>query len=238
MSTTEPIYQAGICPRCPSGILQQFLFATENCYGPITEQGKIVAYEQFEILSLFRCVKCEANLLFLTEYDSPVPISLDELGLSDPNEVAELDPMTFLEISTLVWPTSVTHSLDLHVPKTVRDIYEEALLVKNLSPNSFAVQVGRALEAVQKDLGIPKRGLEQLESHSPHGLSQLAIRIKDWRNIAAHSDSVNITGQQVEDIDAFFLLITDYVYVLPHKLEKARSKIEIAVDDSVDGAVH
>lgn len=235
MLTDEPIYQLGICPNCPSQAQQRFLFATDSHYGPIVEQGRIVAYELVETLSLFRCEKCEANLPFLTEHDAPVPISLEELSLSNPDEVAELDPTTFLEISTLVWPTSVTHSLPSHVPKTVRDIYEEAFLVKNLSPNSFAVQVGRALEAVQRDLGIPKRGLEQLESHSPHGLSQLAIRIKDWRNIAAHSDSVNITGQQVEDIDAFFRLITDYVYVLPQKLEKARCKIEMTVDASIDG---
>src|SRR5258708_10244035 len=109
MSIDEPTYQTGICPKCPSGVVQRFLFATENRYGPITEQGRIVAYEQFETLSLFRCEKCEANLLFLTEYDAPAPISLDELSLSDPNEVAELDPTTFLEISTLVWPTSVTN---------------------------------------------------------------------------------------------------------------------------------
>jgi len=124
--------------------------------------------------------------------------------------------------------------------RSVRNIYEEALLVKDLSTSSSAVQVGRALEAIQADLGIPKRGLEQLESHSPQGLSQIAIRIKDWRNIGAHHDSLAITPEQVDDIDAFFRLITDYVYVIPHKLERARRKIEIAVDanNSDDGVVH
>ena len=237
MSIDKPTYQTGICPKCPSGVVQRFLFATENRYGPITEQGRIVAYEQVETLSLFRCEKCRNNLLFLTESDVPSAISLEELGLSDPAEVAELDPAIFLEISTLVWPTSVSDSLPSYVPKTVRDIYEEALLVKNVSPSSFPVQVGRALEAVQKDFGIPKRGLEQLESHSPHGLSQLAIKIRDWRNVA-HSDSVKITAEQVKDIDAFFRLITDYVYVLPHKLEKARGKIEMVVDASIDDVIH
>ena len=47
----------------------------------------------------------------------------------------------------------------------------------------------------------------------------------------------NITREQAEDIDAFFRLITDYVYVLPQKLETARGKIEMAVDASVD-AIH
>jgi len=44
--------------------------------------------------------------------------------------------------------------------------------------------------------------------------------------------------QTGEDIDAFFRLITDYVYVLPHKLEKARGKIEMVVDASIDEVVH
>ena len=123
------------------------------------------------------------------------------------------------------------------VPKKIRDIYEEALSVKHV-PNSFAVQVGRALEAVQKDLGIPKRGLEELETYSPEGLGQIAIKLRDWRNIAAHSDSGNITVEQVDDIDFFFRLIIEHHYSLPEKLKSARAKIATTVDVSVDGAVH
>ena len=91
---------------------------------------------------------------------------------------------------------------------------------------------------MQKDLGIPKRQLEELESRSsPRGLTQLAVRIKDWRNAAAHYDAPtdNVSAEQAADISAFFRLIAEYVYVLPDKLEKARAKVELDVDAAVDG---
>jgi len=236
VSTDEAIYQIGICPNCPSRAEQRFLFATESHYGPIVEQGRIVGYEQIETLSLFRCERCEGHLLYLTTCDPPGGVGIDFVPGS-PNEVAELDTNTFLEISSLEWPGISVNSLSPLVPKRVRDIYDEALSVKSVSPNSFAVQVGRALEAIQKDLGIPKRGLESLEI-SPEGLSQLAIKIKNWRNVAAHSDDSDVTAEQVEEIDSFFRLITDYVYVLPDKLGKARKKLELTADLRAEGIIH
>jgi hypothetical protein len=154
------------------------------------------------------------------------------------NELEEYDEGHQFGFFYLVWPARVEAGLPSSVPEAVRVMYAEALSVKTTSPNSFAVLIGRALETIRRDLGIPRRELERLESRSI-GLGQVAMKIIEWRNIAAHADPLNITTEQVEDIDAFFRLITDYVYALPNKLERAQSKIEIAVDNtSVDDVVH
>jgi len=131
--------------------------------------------------------------------------------------------------------TKAFEGLPEQVPKNIREIYDEALAIKDKSPNSFAVQVGRALEAVQKHLGVPKKELEHLESQGPHGISQLAIKIKEWRNIAAHYDGRTINQEQAEDLDTFFRLLVDYVFVLPNKLSRARARIETDVDATIEG---
>jgi len=91
------------------------------------------------------------------------------------------------------------------------------------------------LEAVGKHLGIPRKELEQLESHGPHGIRELAVRIKEWRNVAAHYDGRTISKEQADDLDAFFRLLAQYVFVLPGVLRRARAKIETEVETSVDG---
>src|SRR5438128_2199372 len=104
MTIDEPRFQVGICPNCPADAEQRLLIASESCYGPIPLEGKIVAYEQVDTVSLFRCDRCKTHLLYLTETNPPSGVSVEELSSFNPNEIAEMDPDSFLEISTLVWP--------------------------------------------------------------------------------------------------------------------------------------
>jgi hypothetical protein len=164
----------------------------------------------------------------------------DEFDVADylMNELDEYDEGHEFGFFYLVWPARVEPGLPLSVPQALRDIYAEALSVRKASPSSFAVLIGRALEKIRRDLGIPRKELERLESHSI-GLGQIAIKITEWRNIAAHADARSVTAEQIEDIDTFFRLITDYVFVLPQKLERAQSKIGVAVNNtSLDDVVH
>jgi hypothetical protein len=144
MSSDEPLFQIGICPNCAPEAEQRFLFATEDRHGPVTEQGRIVGYNLVETLSIFRCEKCGSNLLYSTVSDILGGVSVDDLNRSDPAEVAELDPETFQELSTLEWPTK-KGALPSSVPENVRRIYDGALKVKASSPDSFSVQIRRAI---------------------------------------------------------------------------------------------
>jgi hypothetical protein len=207
-------------------------------YYPYAWGDDVAGIGYVRVYFTFSCETCGEALLYHAGIPSlhfPEEFDVEECFM---NELEEYDEGHQFGFFCLVWPTRVEAGLPSCVPEAVRVMYLEALSVKGTSPNSFAVSIGRALERIRRDLGIPRKELERLKSHSI-GLGQIAMKITEWRNIAAHADPRNITTEQVEDIDAFFRLITDYVYVLPHKLERAQSKIEIAVDDtSVDEVVH
>src|SRR3989442_14013156 len=175
VSVDDRRYQTGICKRCDPNAHQLLLFAMEDCSDPLLESGKIAAYAQIRTLALFRCEGCKTTLFYETMLeDEDCGYSIEAVDLSKPEAVLESDTGEFWRRSDLIYLTTRYSQckdpvqraamreaalrqslLPPIVPKKIRDIYEEALSVKHV-PNSFAVQVGRALEAVQKDLGIPK----------------------------------------------------------------------------------
>jgi len=244
MVKESQIHQVGICPNCSSQARQRFKFGVNECNGIATDRGRPSAYGEVHTLSLFRCDGCNGLLLFKTHYSDFV--ATDHADGLDPRWVFDLDDLEggsefdgdliyFTRPFQQEPAKEVEPSLPEQVPQTIRDIYDEALSIKDKSPNSFAVQGGRALEAIGNHLGVPRKELEQLESHGPQGIGQLAVRIKDWRNVAAHYDGRTISKEQAEDLDSFFRLLAEYVFVLPNKLREARAKIEIDVDASVHG---
>lgn len=226
MTQDEPLFQIGICPNCPPQAEQRFLFATEERHGAITEQGRIVAYNLVETRSLFRCEKCGSSLLYSTILDSPGGISVEDLNLSDPAEVAELDPTTFQELSTLEWPTK--RILPSSVPKSVQKHYNRALEVR-AEPNSFAVQIRRALEAICIERGERGKNLnDDLERLSKAGVfppivAEIAHELRDVGNTGAHAKSQEVKEKQIQAIDDFFHLVVNYVYEAPARLEEYRN---------------
>lgn len=106
MSSNEPLFQIGICPNCPADTQQLFLFATEECSGPITRLGILEGYEQLESFSLFRCVRCESILFYETMPETQTGIRYDELDYYSAEGVSRLTPAQFLAILALQqWST-------------------------------------------------------------------------------------------------------------------------------------
>lgn len=249
MAKKKPYLQVGICPNCSDATPQQYIEGYNQCSQPMAKRGKAHVYGDVHTISLFRCEGCRSIVIYTTYYMTAVDI--EEAEKLDPKWIFDFDrddleggdDFRIGTYTSLLHPihqiatepfelqqeaTKAFEGLPEQVPKKIREIYDEALKVKEGSPNAFAVLIGKALEGVQKDLGIAKKQLEELESlSSPNGLSHLAIRIRDLRNSAAHysSPSDKITSKQAEDIDEFFRLLTDYVYVLPQRLRKARGKV-------------
>ncbi len=200
----------------------------------------IAAVGYVRVYLAFSCETCGELHLYhagIPSLHTPHEFDLEEYFM---NEIEEYDEGHEFGFFYLVWPRRVEAALSSSVPEALRAIYAEAQSVRESSPHSFAVLIGRALETIRRDLGIPRKELERLNSTSAVGLGELAMRITEWRNIAAHADSREVTAEQVDDIDSFFRLIVEYVYVLPQKLEKARGKIKIVVDQnrSSDEVVH
>lgn len=242
------------CPRNRPIIKPVFALIGQD----ITRQSYVTGEKQYHypmpqhdvwgdvnIFSVFRCDGCNQLLFYKTYYADAVPMEEAEnlkpewvFDVDDPEGAGAFQSPYHLYFTERIYPPeqetsqlveSPPPSLHSSIPKHIAGIYHEALSVKDKSPNSFAALVGKALEAVQKDLGIPKKQLEELESKSaPDGLSHLAIHIRNLRNSAAHYNSPTdkVTAKQADEIDELFRLLTEYVYVLPKKLKKAQAKLK------------
>lgn len=238
MTQDEPLFQIGIFPNCGPEAEQRFLFATEDRYCPIIEQGRIIAYDSVETLSLFRCERCGSNLLYSTTSDNPSGVSVDELDLSDPFEVAELDPATFQECSTLEWPLRRL-ALPSSVPENVRKIYEGAIKVKASSPDSFSVQIRRAIQAICINKGAKEydqdgRHLDLVDnlrelSRSgvfPRQVTDVLHQLKYLGNIGAHGLDETVKPEIANIADELFRLLIQFIYEIPHKLDKLKRETQ------------
>ncbi len=113
------------------------------------------------------------------------------------------------------------------VPPEVNRAYIRALKVKH-EPNSFAVQIRRALEAICIDRGETGKNLnEDLKNLSQAGVfppvvTEIAQELKNIGNTGAHVKLQTVKDDQVQVIDDFFHLVVKYVYDAPASLETYR----------------
>lgn len=130
---------------------------------------------------------------------------------------------------SLVYPDT---SLDKSVPDRVAHIYAEAVRVKHISPNSFAVQIRRALEALCQDrdvtTGVLANKLKVLNERGeiPNNLSEATDILRLVGNLGAHADEIDVHPLQAMAIDDFFKAIIDYVYVSPARIERFNEMLQ------------
>jgi hypothetical protein len=230
MATDEPLYQMGICPNCPSDTQQQFLFGTEECSGPITHRGRLVAYEELEVLSLFRCIRCQNILLYETMPETLPGIMPEELDHYAAEGVSRITAEQFLEISHLLYSTKNESPkeksiLDPSTPELVRNCYEICTKVRPISKDLYALQLRKTLEAICKDKGASdhlasgKRAMlwqqiDELEKQNIVGefISKAAHQLKDISNTGAHYSEREVTDGDIRKLENLLGLITNYVY--------------------------
>ena len=132
--------------------------------------------------------------------------------------------------SGLIWPDP--GYLGQGVPDLIKEIYQEASIIKNLAPNAFAVQIRRALEALCDDRGVKKGSLydrlNELAKNNeiPPVLSEMSDVIRLIGNIGAHASSQNVKPGHVRSIDEFFKAIIEYVYVAPQKISQLKHQLQ------------
>lgn len=134
------------------------------------------------------------------------------------------------KLEDLVFPRA--DSLSRSVPESVAAFYNEAVKVRPHSASSFAVQIGRALEALIRDRkiqgGTLNDGLAELgrRNEIPGAFAEMSEILRILRNFGAHATSVNLDSNHVQAIDEFFRAITEYVYVAPARLTHAKALVE------------
>jgi hypothetical protein len=130
----------------------------------------------------------------------------------------------------LLWPESGV--LNNALPKQVADIYTEAANVKRLSPNSFAVQIRRALEAICTDRGARASSLHAMlaelveRGELPPVLAEITKVLRLLGNIGAHASDRQVLPSHVDALDEFFRAVVEYVYIARSKLQTFRNKLE------------
>jgi hypothetical protein len=118
------------------------------------------------------------------------------------------------------------------LPEQVKKEYDSALRVRPIDTNAFAVMLGRVLDAVCADRGAKGRTLsERLKDLAKQGaipgkLADMAHSVRHLRNVGAHADLGEITGEEVPILDDLCRAVLEYVYAAPELLRAIQEKID------------
>ena len=125
-----------------------------------------------------------------------------------------------------------TQWLGKEVPEIIQAIYDEAWTVKEASPKSFAVQIGRALEALCADKNAVGSTLDQQLTYLvaqlaiPADIASLTRALRLLRNMRAHHKLGSVTKEQTDIIDGFFKAFLEYVYIAPVKMSTYQMQLQ------------
>lgn len=128
-----------------------------------------------------------------------------------------------------LWPSS--DFLGEEVPDDVQAAYSEAYAVKERSPNAFATQLRRSVEALCLSKGVPKGDLKNMLEvlfHSttlPSNLMEIVDVIRIVGNQGAHFHKERVTKKDAETIDEFFRALVEYVFIAPARAARYQAKL-------------
>jgi hypothetical protein len=205
----EEIRNIGFCPHCGNKSPQK-LIHTQGTSGTgwIIEDG-----EEVDLTVVYFVASCETCNHILVY-----------------RAVEEIPDDKYFTSAELVFPES--GKLPSPVPKTVSNIYSEALRIKNLAPNAFAVQIRRALEALCEDRGAKNGTLQNMlnelstKGEIPSTLIEATDLLRLIGNIGAHASEDSVKPWQVRTLDEFFRAIVEYVYIAPSKIKEFREGLK------------
>jgi len=131
---------------------------------------------------------------------------------------------------TTIYPMS---SFDNNaVPRKIAVAFEAALKVKNIDNGVCLMALRRTLELVLCDKGATKWGLkDKIEEIASQGLLLESLKeaskfAKILGDTAAHGKDDGVDSNDVNTMVEFVKYILEYLYVLPHKIEIYKKKIE------------
>lgn len=215
----DTLTRIGFCPHCCNRVPQTAI-AMHTCKEIIwLELGDATEDEEVDFDGTYfvaTCGTCHQLLLYWYQGD---PVNEGSSG-----------PPDYFRQAELIWPKSgISKSV---VPVSIAAIYQEATVVKRLSPNSFAVQIRRALEAVCADRGASGRTLHEMlnelarRGDLPPVLVEMTDVLRLLGNVGAHASDRTVRPSQVDALDEFFRAVIEYVYIAPAKLSRFRDTLK------------
>lgn len=207
----DDIKRVAFCPHCCNKAPQRLVHVQQcEVKGYSLQDGT-----QNDIPSTYYVTTCETCHGILVYFD--LGDQIDQIGTHD------------FTLADLTWPQKKT--LHKAVPKHIRDIYEEAAMIQEMSPDAFAVQIRRALEAICGDRGVEEQNLQtSLKSLAERGeippvLAEFTDVLRLLGNIGAHWTGQRVHPLQTTALDDFFRAIVEYIYVAPSKLKEFKDKL-------------
>lgn len=216
------------CPHCKHPSVQSY--STHHPYDESTGglwDGDLDTAKEPAAYFVFICQTCDEVLLYHYQADED---NFDDLFTTSKRNGVEYMAWNESEIKRnlkLIWP-QLWEDIHQYVPKTVRRIYLKAL--KNLgSPQVFAIEIRKALEAICEDCeienqdigGKPKNLSDRIGELSrkaslPPPIVNIAHKIRITGNDAAHS---TVNPKIVPLIQNCFRVLINHVYVLPMQIQ-------------------
>lgn len=121
-----------------------------------------------------------------------------------------------------------------NVPKSVHQSFEAALKARYLDGSICLIALRRTLEIICKEQGEVEGNLVKkiqnlsLKGILPSILNDASDILRIMGNEAAHGDSIDYSQDVITEMINFTQIIIEYVYALPHRIEKI--KIDITSD--------
>ena len=118
------------------------------------------------------------------------------------------------------------------VPKEIYSAFESAVKTKGIDHAICLLSLRRVLEMICKDKSAVGRDLEKkiddliAKKIFPPMIEDACWIIRQMGNDAAHADKIAVYTYDIEQIIGYVATIIDYLYSLPHRVEKMKIKIE------------
>jgi hypothetical protein len=130
---------------------------------------------------------------------------------------------------TTLYPQPVARLQSL--PPAVQQEYDAAMAVSQISPNAYAVLLGRVMDSVCAERGaagdtLQKRLADLADRNEiPKNLADMAQNIRGFRNVAAHADVGSITASEIPFLESLANAVLEYLYEAPRTVERAQERL-------------
>ena len=124
------------------------------------------------------------------------------------------------------------------VPKDIYSAFESAVKTKGIDYSICLLSLRRVLEMICKDKGAEGRDLEKKiddlieKKIFPPMIEDACWIIRQMGNDAAHADKIRVYTYEIEQVIGYVATIIDYLYSLPHRVEKMKKKIKTRKEET------
>ena len=160
---------------------------------------------------ILQCPSCDGLILQQSYMDSNMPVWEEEI--------------------TILYPVPKTQKHLTNLPKVIKQQYEEALKVKDISIVAAAVMARRTLEAIFVYEKAQGRTLEDKvndlikSDRIPPLVADLAHVGRQIGNLGAHFTGEDVAAADVFAMFDFLETILEYLYILPSKVAEVKERL-------------